>query len=269
MQFLKVDDAVLHFQVIGGPENGPVLVFANALGTDFRIWRDVIVCLVGKFTILTYDTRGHGLSETGEGPVTMERHAEDLAAIMDHLGFKRSIICGLSVGGLIAQQLYADRRDLVSALILCDTGAKVGDADLWNQRIAAVEANGISVLSDDLMPNWFTADFRTSRAEELAGYRTMLERQSARGYIATCAAIRDTDLREKARQIGVPTICIVGEQDGSTPVQTVRELAKSIPGSRFEIIGGSGHLACVEAPERLADIILAFTDGLPKRPVLN
>lgn len=269
MQFLKVDDAVLHYQVIGGPEGGPVLVFANALGTDFRIWRDVIVRLVGKFTILTYDKRGHGLSETGEGPVTIERHAEDLAAIMDHLGFARSIICGLSVGGLIAQQLYADRRDLVGALILCDTAGKMGDADLWNQRIAAIDANGLAAMADGLTSEWFTPAFRAGHPDDLAGYRTMLERQSPRGYNATCAAIRDTDLREKARQIGVPALCVVGEYDSPTPPEAVRELAKSIPGSRFETIRDAGHLTCVESPERLADIIAAFTDGLPKRPVLN
>ncbi|WP_417580273.1 3-oxoadipate enol-lactonase [Pelagibacterium sp.] len=269
MQFVKIDDAVLHYQVIGGPENGPVLVFANALGTDFRIWRDVIVRLVGKFTILTYDKRGHGLSETGEGPVTIERHAEDLAAIMDHAGLGSAIICGLSVGGLIAQQLYIDRRDLVSALVLCDTAARLGTPDSWNHRIATVEANGIAALSETVMPNWFTSAFRSERGAELSGYRTMLERQPVGGYIATCAALRDADLREKARQIGVPSICIVGEHDGSTPPEIVAELAKSIPGSRFEVIKGAGHMPCVETPEQLADIINTFTGGLARRPTLN
>ncbi|WMT87966.1 3-oxoadipate enol-lactonase [Pelagibacterium sp. 26DY04] len=269
MQFLKVDDAVLHYQVIGGPEGAPAIVFANALGTDFRIWRDVIVRLAGRFTILTYDKRGHGLSQTGEGPVTITRHAEDLAAIMDAAGIGSAIVCGLSIGGLIAQQLYADRRDLVSALILCDTAGKIGDADLWNQRIAAVEANGIAALSDGIMPRWFTADFRSTRTDELAGYRTMLERQSPAGYIASCAALRDADLRDRARQIGVPTLCVVGEEDGSTPVDTVTELAKSIPGSRLEIIKGAGHIPCVEQPEMLSEIILAFIQSLPQRPTLN
>lgn len=269
MQFLKVDDAVLHYQVIGGPQDAPTLVFANALGTDFRIWRDVIMRLAGKFTILTYDKRGHGLSETGDGPVTIARHAEDLAAIIDAAGIGKAIVCGLSIGGLIAQQLYADRRDLVSALILCDTAAKIGDADMWSQRIAAVEANGIAALSDGIMERWFGPQFRSARADELAGYRTMLERQSPRGYVASCAALRDADLRDAARQIGVPTLCVVGEEDGSTPVETVAELAKSIPGARFEIIKGAGHIPCVEQPEMLAEIILAFTQSLPHRPTLN
>lgn len=269
MQFLKVDDAVLHYQVIGGPEGAPAIVFSNALGTDFRIWRDVIVRLVGKYTVLTYDKRGHGLSETGEGAITIARHAEDLAAIMDAAGISRAIVCGLSVGGLIAQQLHADRRDLVSALILCDTAAKIGDADMWNQRIAAIEANGLAALADSIMPRWFTADFRSNRTDELAGYRIMLERQPPAGYIASCAALRDADLRDRARQIGVPTLCVVGEEDGSTPVDTVTDLAKSIPGSRLEIIKGAGHIPCVEQPEMLSEILLAFIQGLPRRPTLN
>ena len=269
MQFLKVDDAVLHYQVIGGPEGAPALVFSNALGTDFRVWRDVIVRLAGKFTILTYDKRGHGLSQTGEGAVTITRHAEDLAAIMDATGISKAIVCGLSIGGFIAQQLYADRRDLVSALILCGTAAKIEDEDFWNQRIAAIEANGLTSISDDLMDNWFTPEFHATRAEELIGYRTMLERQSLRGYMASCAALRDVDLRDKARQIGVPTLCAVGDADGSTPVETVADLAKAIPGARFEVIKGAGHIACVERPEILAEMILAFTDVLKVRSALN
>ncbi|HWJ87678.1 MAG TPA: 3-oxoadipate enol-lactonase [Pelagibacterium sp.] len=269
MQFVKVDDAVLHYQTIGGPDGAPVLVLSNALGTDFRIWRDVIVRLVGKFTILTYDSRGHGLSETGDGPITIARHAEDLAAIMDHAGLSSAIVCGLSVGGLIAQQLYADRRDLVSALILCDTAAKIGDADIWNQRIAAVEANGLAGLAASVMPRWFAADFIANRAEEVAGYRTMLERQPASGYIGTCLALREADLRDQARQIGVPTLCVVGEEDQSTTVETVSALARSIPGARFETIKGAGHLPPVETPEMLSEIILAFTDTLADRPAIN
>lgn len=269
MQFLKVDDAVLHYQIIGGPEGAPALVFANALGTDFRIWRDVIVRLAGKFTILTYDKRGHGLSQTGEGAVTIARHAEDLAAIMDHLELGQAMICGLSVGGLIAQQLYADRRDLVSSLILCDTAAKIGDDDLWNARISAIEADGLGSLLDPIMTRWFSDAFRQGRPDELAGYAVMLERQSPRGYIATCEALRDADLRERARQIAVPTLCVVGDQDGSTPVDTVTELAKSIPGARLEIIKGAGHIPCVEAPDILAEIIMAFAAGPAQRGALH
>ncbi len=265
MQFLKVDDAVLHYQLIGGPPGAPVIVFSNALGTDFRIWRDVVVRLVGTFTILTYDKRGHGLSETGKGAVTIERHAEDLAAIMDHVRLDSAIVCGLSIGGLIAQQLYDDRRDLVSALLLCDTAAKIGDDDTWNSRIASVEAKGIAALADATMERWFTPAFHNDHPGDLAGYRTMLVRQPVAGYIASCAAVRDADLHERVRQIAVPTLCIVGDQDGATSPDTVADLAKSIPGARLEVIKGAGHIPPVEQPEAMASIIIAFADIVAKK----
>lgn len=269
MQFLKVDDAVLHYAMIGAGPDKPAIVFINALGTDFRIWRDVVVRLVGNFTILTYDKRGHGLSDTGEGAVTIERHAEDLAALMDHLGLRSAFICGLSVGGLVAQQLYADRRDLVAALTLCATAAKVGDAGTWNGRIAAVEAGGIEALAEGTLERWFSETFRTGRSEELAGYHNMLVRQSPRGYIATCAALRDADLTREARQIAVPTLCISGEKDGSIPAGIVADLAKSIPGARYETIKDAAHILPVENGELLSSMILAFADGVLRRSALN
>lgn len=269
MQFLKVDDAVLHYQVIGAAPDKPAIVFVNALGTDFRIWRDVIVRLVGQFTILTYDKRGHGLSDTGDGAVSITRHADDLAALMDHAGLKSAYVVGLSVGGLIAQELYRIRHDLVKALVLCGAATRIGGAEMWNARIAAVEANGIAGLAETILMRWFTEDFRRERPDELAGYRNMLARQSARGYIATCAAIRDADLSAAARQIAVPCLCVVGEHDGSTSPETVAELARLIPGARLETLRGAAHIPCVETPELLTEVILAFTDLVARQSKLN
>src|SRR5690606_28428720 len=128
VQFFKSGDAVLHYQVISAAPERPALVFVNALGTDFRIWRDVVVRLVGQFSLLTWDMRGFGLSELGEGAMTIGRHAADLAAVMDHAGVKDAFICGLSAGGQVAQQLAFDRSDLVRGLILAGTLPRIADA---------------------------------------------------------------------------------------------------------------------------------------------
>src|SRR3569623_668958 len=142
MQFARLNGVSLHYQLIGSPASQPLLVFANSLGTDFRIWRDVIVRLAGDYAILTYDMRGHGLSDVGTTPYSMELLADDLAALLDHVGGREAIICGVSVGGMVAQQLCVRRPDLVGALILCDTAAKMGDAKSWTARIAAIERAG-------------------------------------------------------------------------------------------------------------------------------
>ena len=262
MQFAKIGDVNLHYQLIGAPAGKPVMVFANALGTDFRIWRDVIVRLAGDFAVVLYDMRGHGLSDIGKTPYAMDDHVGDLAGLIDFLGVRETILCGLSVGGLVAQGLYARRPDLVRALVLCDTAHKIGTPDLWNARIAAVREKGIEAIADGILERWFTPKFRTPGNAAFAGYRNMLIRQPVEGYAATCAAIRDADFTEAAKKIAVPAICIVGDQDGSTPPELVLSTAKLIPGCRYEVIRDAGHIPCVEQPEALTEIIRTFIAGI-------
>jgi 3-oxoadipate enol-lactonase len=262
VQFARINDATIHYQVIGGPADRPVIVFANSLGTDFRIWRDVVVRLAGDFAIVLYDKRGHGLSDIGQVPYSIETHANDLSGLLDLLSVKQAFICGLSVGGLIAQSLYQQRPDLVRALILCDTAHKIGSAAMWDGRIAEIEAKGLAGIADAVMERWFTPAFRRPENTAYAGYLNMLVRQPMQGYIATCAAVRDADLTEAARRIDVPTLCVVGDQDGSTSPDLVKSMADIIPGSRFETIAGAGHIPCVEQPEALSALIRSFISSV-------
>ena len=258
MQFAEVNGVTLHYQTIGAAKDKPLIVFINSLGTDFRIWRDVIVEMAGNAAMLAYDKRGHGLSSTGTAPYTMSDHVGDLIGLLEYLSVDNVVLCGVSVGGMIAQGVCARRPDLVSALVLCDTGHRIGTAELWNDRIDRIAKGGISVMSEPILERWFTADFRNSRAAELEGYRNMLIRQPVEGYTGTCAAIRDADFTQDAANIAVPALCVVGDQDGSTPPALVEELAGLIPGARFEVIEGAGHLPSIEQPGRLSALIKGF-----------
>lgn len=255
MQFARVNGVTIHHQVLGAAGK-PLLVFVNSLGTDFRIWRDVIVRLAGDYAVLCYDKRGHGLSGIGPKPrISVADHADDLIALMAHLDFGPAIICGLSIGGMIAQSVWDKRPDLVEGLVLCDTAHRIGTAEVWNERIATVEANGIEALADGVMTRWFAPAFRASVEGE--GYRTMLVRQSAAGYTMSCAAIRDADLTEIAIRIDVPTVVVVGAEDGSTPPSLCAEFAKLITGARFEVINDAAHIGPVEQPAIVTEIIRA------------
>jgi 3-oxoadipate enol-lactonase len=174
------------------------------------------------------------------------------------LAIERAVVCGLSVGGLIAQGLAACRPELVAGLILCDTAHKIGTAEMWGQRIAAIETGGIAALADAILERWFSKALRENDPAALAGWRAMLTRTPKDGYLGTCAAIRDADFTEQAKQITVPTLCVVGEEDGATPPELVREMAGLIPGARYEIIPGAGHLPCIEQPQVLAGLIDGF-----------
>jgi 3-oxoadipate enol-lactonase len=254
MGFLRANGVVVHCRD-EGPRNAHAIVLINALGSDLRIWNEVAARLADDFRLIRYDKRGHGLSEAGPDRADMSDYARDLAALLDALGVARATIVGLSIGGLIAQELYRQRPNLFAGLILSDTAAKIGDYQSWDARIAAIEAGGVEAIADGVLQRWFTADFRTRCADALTGWRTMLVRTPKPGYLAACGALKRADLRPYARAIAVPTLCLVGEEDGSTPVALVRETAGLIGGSRFEIIAGAGHIPGIEKPEATAELL--------------
>jgi 3-oxoadipate enol-lactonase len=254
MRFVKANGLVINC-LDEGRQSGPPLAFINSLGTDLRIWDDVSLILEADFRIVRYDKRGHGLSASGPDPCEMADYARDLAAFLDIVGVGRATIVGLSIGGMIAQELYRQRPELIAALVLCDTAAKIGTDESWDQRIAEVERGGIESIAETVLERWFTADFHSRRADELAGMRSMLTRTPRQGYLAACGALKRADLRPYAGLIRAPTLCLVGDQDGSTPVAIVRETAALIKGSRFEIIEGAGHLPNIEKPTVVAGLI--------------
>lgn len=257
MAFARIKQVLLHYR-LAGPRDAPVLALANSLGTDARIWDAVIDLLADRYRILSYDKRGHGLSDAPAGDYTINDHVKDLSGLLDHLGIERLALAGVSVGGIIGQRFALLHPERLSALILCDTVAKVGDAAMWNSRIDAVRNQGLASIADAVMVRWFTDSFRRGRQDELAGWRTMFERMPVDGYAGTCAALRDADLRDTVADIAVPTLVVVGDQDLSTPPELVRELAESIPGARFEIIAGSGHIPSIEQPQALAALMMQF-----------
>jgi 3-oxoadipate enol-lactonase len=260
MSFIRVNGGVVHY-LDEGPRDARALVFINSLGTDLRIWDEVTRILSPAFRIVRYDKRGHGLSESGPDRYDMADYARDLAALLDRLDIPRATIVGLSIGGVIAQELYRQRPGLFASLVLCDTAAKIGADEFWDARIADVERGGIDSVADTILQRWFTAEFRARRADELAGWRAMLTRTPKQGYLAACGALKRGDLRPYAGAIEVATICLVGEEDGSTPVPLVRETAGLIKGARFEIIKGAGHMPGIEQPDVLAALIAEHVES--------
>ena len=257
MRFARVNDVVLH-HAVEGPPGAPTVVFSNSLGTDFRVWDPLLAHFGQGLRRVRYDKRGHGLSEARPAPYEMSDHVVDLAALLDHLEIESAVVVGLSVGGIIAQGLSGLQPERIRGLVLCDTAHVIGPVEMWNQRIAAIEAGGIESQADAVMERWFSAAFRRDRPEALAGWRNMLVRTPAEGYLGTAAAIRDSDMTAQAEAIRVPTLCVGGSEDGATPPELVGALAALIPGARFEVIEGAGHLPCVEAPETLAGLMTDF-----------
>lgn len=259
MHIAKLGEIALHYR-LEGPENGPTVVFANSLGTDMRLWDPVLPYLPEGLRILRFDKRGHGLSSCPPAPYTMGALISDTENLLDHLEIKDCLFVGLSIGGMIAQGLAVKRLDLVRAIVLSNTGAKIGTPDMWNTRIADVESGGIEKLADAVMKRWFSTDFRAQ--PELEIWRNMLTRQEAQGYIGCSAAISGTDFYTTTSSLRLPAFGIAGDEDGATPPDLVRETVDLIPGSDFHLIRKAGHLPCVEKPQEYAKALTGFMERI-------
>lgn len=255
MQMADLGDVALHYRV-DGPEDAPTVVFANSLGTDFRLWDDVLPLLPHGLRYVRYDKRGHGLSSCPQGPYSMGALVRDAERLLDHLNVRDCVFVGLSIGGLIAQGLAVKRLDQVRAIVLSNTAAKIGTAQMWQDRIDAIKADGVEPMADGIIDRWFAKPFVASGAA--LPWRNMLARTPAEGYAGCCAAIAGTDFYTPTSGLTLPTLGIAGTEDGSTPPDLVRETVDLIKGSRFELIRGVGHLPCVEKPEQYAALLTQF-----------
>ncbi len=239
------------------------LIFINSLGTNLGIWDSVVSKLDQRLRVIRYDKRGHGLSDCPTGPYTIRDHADDLGALLDSLDIEKAVLVGISVGGMIALDFAAHHPDRVRALVLCDTGATIGNATTWNERIDTLTRHGMAYLAESIAARWVTPAFQKSKPAMWHGCLNLLARTPLAGYIATCEAIRDADLSDAARAITAPTLVLCGDSDVSTPPDSGRALAALIPGARFELIAGAAHLPCLEQPDLLAQQINDFLMRLP------
>lgn len=255
MRIAELDGLRVHYRDDGDPAGAPV-VFANSLGTDLRLWDKVVPLLPAGLRLIRYDKRGHGLTECTPGPYKMGALVADVERLMDHLGLRDAMVVGLSIGGMIAQGLAVKRPDLVRALVLSNTAAKIGTVEMWQQRIDGIRAGGIESLADAVMERWFSPAFRAT--PELTAWRNMLVRQPVEGYAGCSAAIAGTDLMTPTSGLRLATLGIAGSDDGSTPPDLVRETVELIPGSKFHLIRRAGHLPCVEQPAEYAEVLTRF-----------
>ena len=239
-----------------GAANGPVLVLNNALGTNHTIWDHVIPLLPPGLRILRYDHRGHGGSDTPPPPYSMGALITDAERLLDHLGIRDCVFLGLSMGGLVAQGLAIKRLDLVRGLVLSNTAAKLGTESIWQDRIAQVRAGGLAAIRPATMERMFSRTFRAT--PEFQHWQNLLLHGSAEGYIGCAAAIAGTDFYTPTASLRLPTLAIAGSDDAATPPDLVRETADLIPGSRFALIRGGGHLPFVERPQAYADALITF-----------
>jgi 3-oxoadipate enol-lactonase len=210
--------------------------------------------------LIRFDKRGHGLSDAPSAPYSMGALVTDAERLIEHAGVRDCVFVGLSIGGMIAQALAVKRPDLIRGMVISNTAVKIGTKALWEERIRGCREGGIESLADTVMERWFSKAFCAK--PELRLWRNMLTSTPLEGYVGCAAAISGTDLLTPTSGLRLPTLAIAGSEDGSTPPDLVRETADLIPGSKFSLIRGAGHLPCVEKPDEFARLLVTFLEEI-------
>ena len=255
MQVFDKSGMHIHYRDEGDPQGAP-LVFSNSLGTDMRLWDQIIPLLPQGLRIIRYDMRGHGLSDCPEAPYSMGVLISDAEALLDHLKIASCVFVGLSIGGMVGQGLASKRLDLIRAMVLSNTAAKIATKDLWQDRIDSIRKDGIGPVAGATMQRWFSPEMYGTQA--MAPWANMLRATREEGYIGCAHAISGTDFLTPTSALRLPVMGIAGDHDSSTPPDLVRETLELIPGSSFHIIRGAGHLPCVEQPAQFAQLLSNF-----------
>ena len=250
------------FHRFDGPENGTRLVFSNSLCSRLEMWEPQIAALVGEgYHILRYDSRGHGRSDAPEGPYSMEMLSDDLAALMDMVGWKSAHFCGLSKGGMVGQVMGARHPERVLSLTLCDTSAYMGGPeDVWEPRVQAVLEQGTEGVVESSVNRWFTPESKRNIPDEVEKVREMIRTTPAIGFVGCVRAVQALDRRAANRWITAPTLVIVGEFDPGTPASHAQVIHEAIKGSELVIIKGAAHLTNIENPEAFNTALLGFLE---------
>ena len=256
--FAAIDGARIRYR-LDGPIGAPFLVLSNSLGTNLDMWEPQLAAFSRRFRVLRYDSRGHGLSEVTPGPYTIERLARDVVALQDELKIDRTHFCGHSMGGMAGMWLGVHASQRIDRLVLCNTAPRIGSAERWNARIDAVNRGGVTGIADALMELWFTPRFRAADADAVRRMRAMLIASSAKGYVASCAALRDMDQWATLSRIERPTLIVTGTHDAVTPPADARRMAELIPGAKPVELDAS-HISNVESADRFTAEVLAFLD---------
>ena len=257
MNFTIGNGLTTHYTLEGSGEGIP-LVFINALGTDLRIWDGVVTHLTNRHPILRFDKRGHGLSDCPPAPYSIRDFSSDLFGLLEQLGISQTILVGISVGGMIALDFATSWPERVHSMVLCDTAPVIGTADLWNERINKLRADGMGSMAEAILARWFAPTFKEKSPAAYQGYYNMLTRMPVEGYAGTCEALRDADLTQATRTIEAHTLILCGTEDVSTPPDLVRGLVELMPDAEFQAIPGAGHLTCIEQPDLVAEQIKRF-----------
>jgi 3-oxoadipate enol-lactonase len=255
----------LNYDVRG---SGPPVLFLHAFPLGLKMWDAQARALEGTHQVVRFDARGFGGTPPGDGLLTMERIADDAAALLDHLGLSRAIVCGLSMGGYAAFAFVRRHPQRLKGLVLADTRTAPDSPEAKRSRSAQAETvrrEGPAGIADAFLQKAVGDTTREERPEVVARVKEMILAASARGVLDALAGLAArADSGPTLREIEVPTLVVCGAEDALTPPADSEAIQRGIPGSRLEVIPKAGHLSSLEDPAAFNAALLAFLPAVPR-----
>jgi 3-oxoadipate enol-lactonase len=243
-----------------GPAGGRVVLLSNSLMSNYDMWDWTVPALSDRYRVLRYDTRGHGRSSTTPGPYSIAMLGDDAAALLDALGIRAAHVAGLSMGGMIAQQLGARYPDKVLSLALCDTASEMPPRSMWEERLGIARTQGIAGLAEGTIKRWFTEPFIRRAPGDIEKVRKMILGTGVEGYMACASAVRDMAQTTMLLGIAKPTLVMTGRQDPACTVAQSIVLNRMIDGSQLVILEAAAHLSNIEQPAAFNTALRSFID---------
>ena len=261
----ETGEAAIRYR-LDGPEDAPVACLLHCFGADHRYWDPHMPAFEG-FRALRWDARGHGGSGAPPGPWTLEAMAGDLRGLLDALGIARAHVCGVSLGGQVAQTFALAHPGRVASLALVNSTCEYDGAQVeaWRERADAALAGGIAAVHSGLMRRWFTGDAARRR---IAGYVYMdgaIRRFAPESFAAAAAAMRMLDTAARLPSIRAPAMVVATPDDPGAPRAVSEKMARLIPDCELHWLEPARHLASLEHPERFNALMRAFLEKVAGR----
>jgi 3-oxoadipate enol-lactonase len=260
------DGITLQYTIFGtdGPAR-PRIALVHSLAMNGAVWDAVVERLVADATVLVYDCRGHGASTKAPGPYTLEIFANDLADLMDQVGWQSAHVAGASMGGCVALQFALDYPARTRSLGLIDTTSWYGpDAPKnWETRAQKAKESGFGSMLAFQQTRWFTDDFRARNPQLVRESCDLFAANDLAAYMETCRMLGSFDLRARLGELRMPTAVIVGDEDYAAPPEMARVMADGIAGATLRVIPKARHLTFLEVPEIVADEMAKLVARVP------
>jgi pimeloyl-ACP methyl ester carboxylesterase len=262
MPTIKSDDAEIYYEVRG---DGPPVVLLHPFPASHELWLPAAQSLTSRYRVILPDLRGHGASESGEGPATMEKHAGDLARVMDDAEVGRAAFAGVSIGGYILFEFWRRYRGRVASLAFVDTKAQPDNDQARANRLqsaADVLEKGVEQFVDSMVPKLLGETTQRTRPDLIDSARKLMLRMSPEDISLVQRGMAERpDSVSTLKTINVPTLIVVGDEDTLSTPSDGELMRQNIFGAQMKVIPHAGHYAVWEQPEDVGKVMRQFLDA--------